>query len=167
MLRTGLTGARLLQSQASGKQMLFRFSGGLWLGLHLGMTGQLRLEPAGLNPDRHDHLFLRQRRQDLVFADPRQFGRVRVHHGPQTPVWWSDLAPALTGTKNTLDRVRLFLGRHGRLPIKAALLLQGGFPGIGNWMADEVLWQSCIHPRTGCFTSVGPGTVFARGTVCG
>ena len=39
-----------------------------------------------------------------------------------------------------------FLSRHGRAPIKAVLLLQSGFPGIGNWMADEILWQSKIHP---------------------
>jgi len=32
-----------------------------------------------------------------------------------------------------------FLTRHGRAPIKAVLLLQSGFPGIGNWMADEIL----------------------------
>jgi formamidopyrimidine-DNA glycosylase len=33
------------------------------------------------------------------------------------------------------------------LPIKASLLLQRHFPGVGNWMADEVLWQAKIHPR--------------------
>jgi formamidopyrimidine-DNA glycosylase len=25
--------------------------------------------------------------------------------------------------------------------------MQAGFPGIGNWMADEILWQAGIHPR--------------------
>jgi formamidopyrimidine-DNA glycosylase len=27
------------------------------------------------------------------------------------------------------------------------LLLQGGFPGIGNWMADEILWQAGVNPQ--------------------
>ena len=32
-------------------------------------------------------------------------------------------------------------------PVKAVLLMQERFPGIGNWMADEVLWRAAIHPR--------------------
>ena len=39
-----LTGSRLLRSVARGKQMLFQFSGDNWLGLHLGMTGKMRIE---------------------------------------------------------------------------------------------------------------------------
>jgi formamidopyrimidine-DNA glycosylase len=33
-----------------------------------------------------------------------------------------------------------------RLPIKAALLDQGLFAGVGNWIADEVLYQARIRP---------------------
>ena len=40
-----LKGAKLLGSEARGKQMIFRFSRGGWLGIHLGMTGRLRCEP--------------------------------------------------------------------------------------------------------------------------
>ena len=28
-----------------------------------------------------------------------------------------------------------------KAPIKAVLLMQSGFSGIGNWMADEILWR--------------------------
>src|SRR6185295_16242934 len=38
--------------------------------------------------------------------------------------------------------------RHSHAPIKAVLLLQSGFPGVGNWMADEILWRAKVHPRT-------------------
>jgi formamidopyrimidine-DNA glycosylase len=30
--------------------------------------------------------------------------------------------------------------------VKAVLLLQSGFAGIGNWMADEILWRAKILP---------------------
>jgi formamidopyrimidine-DNA glycosylase len=30
--------------------------------------------------------------------------------------------------------------------IKAVLLMQERFPGIGNWMADEILWRCRIRP---------------------
>jgi formamidopyrimidine-DNA glycosylase len=145
-----------LGSEASGKQMLFRFSGGGWLGLHLGMSGRLRVEKAGFVPARHDHLVLAQARRSLVFCDPRQFGRVRFHHSRQAPGWWERLPPPVTGPHFTLARMASFLDRHGRLAIKGALLLQESFPGIGNWMADEILWRCGLDPRTRAGRLRGP-----------
>ena len=55
-LETALTGTRLLGSEGHGKQMLFRFSRGASLGIHLGMSGQLGVEAAGISPGKHDHL---------------------------------------------------------------------------------------------------------------
>ena len=73
-----LQGAVMEVSLANGKQMLFGFSGGGWLGVHLGMTGELRVESAGYEPGRHDHLVLRQTGGVLVFADSRMFGCLRL-----------------------------------------------------------------------------------------
>ncbi|HSH37706.1 MAG TPA: DNA-formamidopyrimidine glycosylase family protein [Chthoniobacterales bacterium] len=143
-----LTGSRLVQSTARGKQMVFRFSGGSWLGIHLGMTGALRTEPARFRPLKHDHLVLQQAKRALVFRDPRQFGRVRFHHGKDTPDWWSESAPEISSNAFDARYVSEFLDRHRRAPIKAVLLLQSGFPGIGNWMADEILWRARIAPAT-------------------
>jgi formamidopyrimidine-DNA glycosylase len=142
-----LPGAKLLGSEARGKQMLFRFSKDAWLGLHLGMTGQLRHEPAGFAPGKHDHMVLRQARQSLVFSDPRLFGRVLFHHGASEPGWWTQLPPALTSADFTLERMGAFLQRRARSPLKGVLLRQEFFIGIGNWMADEILWRAKIHPR--------------------
>jgi formamidopyrimidine-DNA glycosylase len=143
-----LTGSRLERSVARGKQMLFVFSGGGWLGIHLGMTGALRAEPARFTPDKHDHLVLRQARRALVFRDPRLFGRVRFHAGKQEPDWWSGGAPEISSAAFSPRYVSGFLRRHARAPIKAVLLLQSGFPGVGNWMADEILWRAGIPPHT-------------------
>jgi formamidopyrimidine-DNA glycosylase len=142
-----LSGAKLVGSEARGKQMLFRFSADAWLGLHLGMTGELRREAAVFQPGKHDHLVLRQPRQSLVFSDPRLFGRVLFHHGPIKPEWWSRLPPALTSREFTLDRMQAFLRRRARSPLKAVLLDQDFFIGVGNWMADEILWRAKLHPR--------------------
>lgn len=147
-LQTTLPGATLLKSKAHGKQMLFHFSNGGWLGLHLGMTGKLRVEASAYIATKHDHLVLSQERQSLVFSDPRQFGRVLFYMGEEEPPWWKKLGPEVTSKQFTAERVRTFLERHGKIAIKPALLLQSGFPGIGNWMADEILWQAKVHPRT-------------------
>jgi len=127
--------------------MLFRFSGNLWLGIHLGMTGKIWTAPAAFRPDKHDHLVLFHKNGALVFSDMRQFGLVRFDQGPEPPEWWSSIAPAVTSRDFTQKKMDGFLKAHGKLPIKAALLLQKGFPGVGNWMADEILWRAKLNPH--------------------
>jgi formamidopyrimidine-DNA glycosylase len=145
-LRKTLTGAELLHSEAHGKQMFFRFSRKGWLGLHLGMTGELSVEPPGRAAGQHDHFILRQRKRSLVFTDPRQFGRVRFHAGDTTPPWRANLPASILSNQFTRGAMERFLRRHGRMALKAVLLMQDGFPGVGNWMADEILWRSRILP---------------------
>lgn len=147
-IERALCGAKLLGSETHGKQMLFRFSGGAWLGVHLGMTGELLTKAGDFKPGSHDHLVLFQKGRALVFNDPRMFGRVRFHRGKELPDWWAKLPPAVTSREFTAARVQEILRRRGRAPLKAVLLMQEFFPGVGNWMADEILWQAKIHPRT-------------------
>ena len=146
-VRRALTGRRLRHSQAAAKQMLFRFSGGVWLGIHLGMSGELTVAAPDRTPGRHDHLVLVTARHALVLTDPRMFGRVDLHEGPAPPDWWTNLAPPILSRRFTVPAVAAFLRRHAGAPVKAVLLLQERFPGVGNWMADEILWRAAIHPR--------------------
>jgi formamidopyrimidine-DNA glycosylase len=143
-----LRGSRFLRSESWGKQMLFEFSGGNWIGVHLGMTGKLRVEPPGFRPEKHDHLVLHQSKRALVFRDARLFGRVRFHHGKTPPIWWRAGGPDIHSRVFDQKFVDEFLRRHARAPIKSVLLLQSGFAGIGNWMADEILWRGKIAPLT-------------------
>ncbi|MBL9186143.1 MAG: Fpg/Nei family DNA glycosylase [Opitutaceae bacterium] len=145
-LRRALTGATLEASEARAKQMLFRFSGGAQLGIHLGMSGELTVAPATQPPGKHDHLVLFTAEHALVFTDPRMFGRIHFHHGDAPPPWWTKIAPALDSDEFTVEAVAAFLRRRARAPIKAVLLMQERFPGIGNWMADEILWRAALHP---------------------
>jgi formamidopyrimidine-DNA glycosylase len=145
-IRRELQGARYLESAAAAKQMCFRFSGDGWLGVHLGMSGELHVQPVAYSAGRHDHLVLRTAQHALVFTDPRMFGGVDWHRGAEPPAWWSRIAPAVLSPAFTRAAVAAFLRRRSRAPIKAVLLMQERFPGIGNWMADEILWRAGIHP---------------------
>jgi formamidopyrimidine-DNA glycosylase len=127
--------------------MLFEFSDDNWLGIHLGMSGKLRIEAEAFKPGKYDHLVLQQTSRALVFSDTRQFGRVRFHHGKKPPSWWLTDAPQIRSPAFTRELMAGFVRRHDRAPIKAVLLLQSGFPGIGNWMADEILWRAGIAPQ--------------------
>jgi formamidopyrimidine-DNA glycosylase len=157
-LRRNLIGQKLLRSQRSGKQMLFEFSGNnpemigprenirSWLGIHLGMTGKTHIERAAFRPAKHDHLVLVQRAHTLVFTDPRQLGQVRFDHGRAEPDWWRNRPPEIDTPGFDQKFFNDFLDRHRKAPIKAALLMQGGFAGVGNWMADEILWRAKVLP---------------------
>jgi formamidopyrimidine-DNA glycosylase len=142
-----LAGSTYIGSEARAKQMVFRFGAQGWLGIHLGMTGELFAAPAGYRPARHDHLCLEMDNdQFLVFRDPRMFGGVRWHVGSEEPDWWAGIAPDLLSARFTRPVLAAFLARRRRAPLKAVLLMQERFPGIGNWMADEILWRAGIHP---------------------
>ena len=145
-LERRLIGTKYLASERRGKRMLFKFSGESWLGIHLGMTGKIHVAPPNFRPAKHDHLALYQRERTLVFTDSRQFGHVRFHHGADEPDWWKGDAPEIMSPEFIREFIDRFLDRHRQAPIKAVLLLQNGFPGIGNWMADEILWRAKILP---------------------
>ena len=145
-LQQRLIGAKLLRSHARGKRMVFKFSGDNWLGIHLGMTGKIYVQSANHRPAKRDHLVLFQKERALVFSDYRQFGRIRFHHGTEEPDWWKSEAPEINSREFDRKFVDQFLDRHRKAPIKAALLMQNGFPGVGNWMADEILWRAKVLP---------------------
>jgi formamidopyrimidine-DNA glycosylase len=145
-IRRGIVGENLTDSSAAAKQMAFRFSNGTWLGVHLGMTGDLTAVPLGQRAGKHDHLVIDCETVSLVFSDPRMFGGVRFANGPDAPGWWTKIAPSLLSAKFTKTELAKFLTRRSRSPLKAVLLMQERFPGVGNWMADEILWRAGIHP---------------------
>jgi formamidopyrimidine-DNA glycosylase len=144
-----LAGTTYRSARTHGKNMLFEFSGGLWLGGHLGMTGELLTGPSDHAPTAHDHLVLYTTTAALIFRDFRMFGCVSLDEsnaGP--PPSWQALPPEILSPGFSTARVREALQRHARSPIKAFLLDQAWFPGIGNWMADEACYQLHLHPAT-------------------
>jgi formamidopyrimidine-DNA glycosylase len=145
-LRENLLGQKLRRSDRRGKRMLFKFTDNNWVGIHLGMTGKTHVQGANYTPTKRDHLVLFQKDRALVFSDYRQFGRVRFHHGRHEPDWWKSEAPEINSPAFDRKFTDSFLDRHRKAPIKAALLMQRGFPGIGNWMADEILWRAKVLP---------------------
>jgi formamidopyrimidine-DNA glycosylase len=124
--------------------MMFVF-GDASLGLHLGMTGELLVAGRGHEPGKHDHLVIRQAKRALVFRDPRMFGALKFAATAE-PDWWKELPPDVLSSGFTKDAVLRYAGRRAGIPLKAVLLQQERFPGVGNWMADEILWRCGFHP---------------------
>lgn len=150
--KSALPGKTLLSSRTHGKQMLFEISEVIWLGLHLGMTGKLFAADSNHEIAKAEHFVLRTPHRSLVFSDFRMFGNVTLDetNPGEFPVWWQQLPPEILSPSFTKKLVHSHLFRHRKSLVKPLLLNQARFPGIGNWMADEIVWQMKLHPATLC-----------------
>ncbi|RKT85844.1 formamidopyrimidine-DNA glycosylase [Saccharopolyspora antimicrobica] len=128
-----------------------RTSGGEALVVHLGMSGQLLVQPSDV-PD-EKHLRVRFRFADggpeLRFVDQRTFGGLHLADlvevdGLALPEPIAHIAPDPLEESFDLDRVAERL-RARRTGIKRALLDQSLVSGIGNIYADEALWRAKLH----------------------
>lgn len=147
-IEAALTGAVLFNSRTHGKRLLFSFrknSEILPLEIHLGMSGRLAIAAPKHLPHKHDHLLLRLSELTLIFNDYRQFGRAHLHHDPEP---WQSLPPEILDRKFNVSHVQKLLLKRPRTSLKALILDQTCFPGIGNWMADEICWRMHLHPAT-------------------
>ena len=127
-----------------GKFLIAPLDLGLELVLHLGMTGSFRFDLD--DPYVRARMWLDDGRE-LVFRDPRRFGRMAVVDAGD----YSTLPTLrLLGPEPLSDdfdplRFAAFLARS-QSPIKPLLLSQRAVAGIGNIYADEALWIARIHP---------------------
>ena len=141
-----LPGRAFSEAHAHGKQLLFRFGQDGWVWIHLGMAGKLECADPAMVPSRHDHFVLYTDQLALAFNDYRKFGAVTFHQSAELPDFWRELPPMPHEAAFTRSHMAALIRRHPRPPIKATLLRQEIFPGIGNWMADEILWRGRIRP---------------------
>ncbi len=82
----------------------------------------------------------------IAFTDPRRLGRIWLGGAPETEPRVKRLGRDAYEDLPTVAELLVMLGRR-KLPIKAVLLDQSALAGIGNWVADEVLYQSKIAPK--------------------
>ncbi|CAA6670477.1 unnamed protein product [Spirodela intermedia] len=82
---------------------------------------------------------------ELSFTDKRRFARVRLLQNPESSPPISELGPDAFLEPMKLNEFIESLSSK-KVSIKALLLDQSYIAGIGNWIADEVLYQARIHP---------------------
>ena len=144
-LERRLPGQRIEAITRRGKYLQFHLSGGDTLFLHLKMSGDLLVEPAGDTPHHHVRtIFDLDNDHQLRFKDTRKFGRVYLVDDPETVV--GKLGPEPLADDFTEQDFRaLFQRRSGRL--KPLLLNQEFIAGIGNIYADESCFLARLDPR--------------------
>jgi formamidopyrimidine-DNA glycosylase len=113
--------------------------------LHFGMTGDLIWSGEEPSRHRHDRLVLSfVEGGELRYRNMRKLGGVWLAHDDQE---LDGILGGLGPDALSVGRAE-FLARLGRRRggIKAALMDQRLVSGIGNILADEILWQSRLHP---------------------
>jgi formamidopyrimidine-DNA glycosylase len=160
-LRRALLGRQVVGARRHGKHFWLELDRRPWPCLHFGMAGNLhapraraatlvssgRRDASGAWPPRFAKLRLTfDDGGELVMSDGRRLGRIRLRQDPLAEPPISRLGfDALLGVPSA---ARFFaLVRERSAPVKALLLDQSFAAGVGNWIADEVLYQAGIAPR--------------------
>ena len=146
-----LCGRRLASVDRRGKYLLLDFGSGHLL-IHLGMSGSLRLVPADLPAEKHDHVDLvfggRGRPLALRLRDPRRFGAVLWLRGaPSAHPLLAVLGIEPLGEDFSAAWLKRELAGLSAA-IKPTLMDSHRIVGIGNIYASESLFRAGIDPRT-------------------
>ena len=81
----------------------------------------------------------------IVYRDPRRFGRIFLLDDALTKAPLKSLGPDVMRELPSASALRKML-ENKKAPIKTLLMDQSRLSGIGNWMADEILFQAKINP---------------------
>lgn len=142
-----LTGQIVRRVDRRGKYLLIGFDSGCLI-VHLGMSGSLRVLPAGAAPKLHDHWDITLDSGCVLrFHDPRRFGSAHwTANDPLTHKLLADLAPEPLSAK--FDAEHLYQATRGRsVAIKALIMNSHWVVGVGNIYASEALFRARLSPR--------------------
>jgi formamidopyrimidine-DNA glycosylase len=144
-LERALEGRRFEDPERHGKWLLCWTDGPALL-FHFGMTGYFVW--SGDEPERHrwDRVILELEQGELRYRNMRKLGGVWLAHDrADAEGITGGLGPDALGVSRREFLDRLATKRGG---LKAVLMDQRFVAGVGNLIADEVLWQAQLHPRT-------------------
>lgn len=148
LFKKRLVGQKFQSTKRVGKYLFLQLSDGSWVLFHFGMTGKVAYYADEELRPKYSRLVIEFKGGlKLAFINMRLFGKVVLINDLDAYLKESQLgADALDISKN--DFLKYVSGRKS--PIKSVLLHQKAFAGVGNWIADEVLFQAKIYPNIYC-----------------
>ncbi|XP_050234441.1 formamidopyrimidine-DNA glycosylase isoform X2 [Mercurialis annua] len=155
-----LLGKTLISAHRKGKNLWIQLDSPPFPSFQFGMAGAVYIKGVAVTkykrsavndndewPSKYSKLFVElDDGLELSFTDKRRFAKVRLLKDPASAPPISELGPDALLDLMTIDEFHESL-RKKKMPIKALLLNQSFISGIGNWIADEVLYQARIHPE--------------------
>lgn len=155
-LRSACEGRIFERAARHGKLLQLPLSGGAVLEIHLGMSGQLLLEPWEAPDEPHTHVEFRlERGLALRFRDPRRFGRwALVENGKRKGQVFEHAG--VDPLDPAFDEACFFaIMRGARGELKRVLLDQSRIAGLGNIYVCEALHIAELSPYRGASSLSG------------
>ncbi|XP_006341402.1 formamidopyrimidine-DNA glycosylase-like isoform X1 [Solanum tuberosum] len=157
--KASLEGKTIVAANRKGKNMWIELDSPPFPTFQFGMAGAIYIKGVAVTkykrsavkdddewPSKYSKVFLELNDGlELSFTDKRRFARVRSLEDPVSVPPISELGPDALLEPMTVDEFYKALSKK-KIGIKALLLDQSFISGIGNWIADEVLYQARIHP---------------------
>ncbi|CAN6337770.1 unnamed protein product [Urochloa humidicola] len=158
-LEAALVGRTIAAARRKGKNLWLELDSPPHPTFQFGMAGAIHIKGVELSkykrsavssteewPSKYSKVFVQMDDGlEFSFTDKRRFAKIRLVDNPEAAPPISELGPDALFEPMKLDNFMKSLGRKN-VPIKSLLLDQSFISGIGNWMADEVLYQARIHP---------------------
>lgn len=163
-----ITNRKIINVQRRAKNLWVSLDGGWQLLFHMKMTGHLiytdncwRVDDSGkwIHHEGKDSplydplnqyirlIFRLDNGKILAFSDLRKFAYVKLLTKVELDSALSDYGPEPFGEDFTIEYLRGIFSKKN-ISIKKVLMDQHIIAGIGNIYADEILWESKIHPLT-------------------
>lgn len=170
--KEAITGKTVVAAKQQGKYFYLEMNKPPHPVLHLGMTGWMHVKGQDTVyhkqakekeateqewPPRFMKFILETDEDEVAFVDARRLARIRLVDCPgselrkTTPLKENGPDPVIDKDILTVQWLTDLMGRK-KVPVKALLLDQANISGVGNWVADEVLYQAKIHPEQYCNT---------------
>lgn len=141
-----LSGQRIERVERRAKYLLIKAETGSLIS-HLGMSGSLRMVPAGQAVGKHEHVDIELASgMALRYTDPRRFGALLWSQQPLEHALLARLGPEPLG--ELFDGQRLYQLSRGRsMAVKPFIMDNAVVVGVGNIYATEALFAAGIDPR--------------------
>lgn len=135
------------ESKRYGKYLFIHLDAGWWLVIHFGMTGFLRYFERKDQIPSHSRLLIKfTHGYFLAYHCQRLLGEINLVEDPRSFIREKGLGPdALDPEFDFVAFKKVLSGKRGI--VKSTLMNQHIISGIGNVYADEILFQTGIHPR--------------------
>ncbi|OOF18716.1 DNA-formamidopyrimidine glycosylase [Salinivibrio sp. PR932] len=115
--------------------------------VHLGMSGSLRVLPASLAPEKHDHVdVILSNNMMIRYHDPRRFGAWLWQAQDTMHQVLSKLGPEPLSDAFNADYL-LTRAKGKKLAMKSFIMDNAVVVGVGNIYANESLFCAGIHPK--------------------
>ncbi len=152
-LTSAIVDRRFTAARRRGKLLLLDTDGETTLGVRFGMTGGLALDGhqaldrLRYGPGVFDQKWVRagvgfSDGSALLVHDPRRFGSLEL--SPDVAALGPDALSV--SLREVRQAVAVVGGRGSGPPLKARLMDQERLAGIGNLLADEILWRAALSP---------------------